>query len=231
MRLHKFFVKADLGEKSIFLENAELVNQIKNVLRLKVGDEIILSDGRLTEAVAKITSIKDQNLSAFILDTRINTNEPKNHTILYLSILKRENFEIAVQKATEVGIKEIVPIVSKRTVKFGLKTERLEKIIREAAEQSNRGVIPRLHESIELEKAIVGAKENNLNIFFHPAGGPIPNTKDRNQIGIFIGPEGGWDESEVMLAKNYNFVLAKMSPLSFRAETAALVASYIVNQN
>lgn len=231
MRLHRFFVKADFDEKSIFVENKELVNQIKNVLRLKVGDEIVLSDGRLTEAIVKITSITEKNLTAFVLNTRPNTNESKNHTILYLSILKRENFEIAVQKATEVGIKEIVPIVSKRTVKFGLKNDRLEKIIQEAAEQSNRGIVPRLHESIELEKAIIGAKENNLNIFFHPVGGPIPNFKEKNRIGIFIGPEGGWDESEIMLAKNYNFVLAKMSPLSFRAETAAIVASYIVSQN
>lgn len=231
MRLHKFFVKADLDEKSIFIENQELVNQIKNVLRLKVGDEVILSDGRLTEAVVKITGLQNKSLSAFVLDTRVNMNEPKNHTILYLSILKRENFEIAIQKATEVGIKEIVPIVSNRTIKFGLKSDRLQKIIQEAAEQSNRGTIPKVHESVELEKAIIGAKENNLNIFFHPVGDPIPNTKDKNRIGIFIGPEGGWDESEILLAKNYNFVLAKMSPLSFRAETAAIVASYIVNQN
>ncbi|MEK7137895.1 MAG: RsmE family RNA methyltransferase [Patescibacteria group bacterium] len=231
MRLHKFFVKADLGEKSVFVENEELVKQIKNVLRLKVGDEVILSDGRLNEAVAKITTLNTKSFSAFVLDTRTNVNESKNHTVLYLSILKRENFEIAVQKATEVGIKEIIPIVSKRTVKLGLKTDRLEKIIQEAAEQSNRGIIPRLHETIELEKAIVEAKQNNLNIFFHPVGGPLPPTKDKNRIGIFIGPEGGWDESEILLAKNYNFVLAKMSPLSFRAETAAVVASYIVNQN
>lgn len=231
MRLHKFFVKNDLNEKSVFVENIELLRQIKNVLRLKVGDEIILSDGRLNEAVCKITAFQSKSFSVFVLDRRINTNEPKNHTILYLSILKKENFEIAVQKATEVGIKEIVPIVSKRTIKFGIKFDRLRKVIQEAAEQSNRGVVPQLHESLELEKAIINAKENNLNIFFHPVGGPIPNTKEKNRIGIFIGPEGGWDESEILLAKNYNFVLAKMAPLSFRAETAAVVASFLISQN
>lgn len=231
MRLHKFFIKEDLSRKDIILKDAGLINQIKNVLRLKPGDEIILSDDRLTEAIAKIVSIKEKMLAVSIAATRQNTNEPKNHAILYLAILKRENFEIAVQKATEVGIKEIVPIITKRTIKLGLKNERLEKIIQEAAEQSNRGKIPVLEESIPLESAFNHARGNNLNLFFHPVGQPLPPTGDKNRIGIFIGPEGGWDESEIILAKNSSFQIIKLSPLSFRAETAALVASYIINHN
>ncbi len=231
MRLHKFFVEEDLSQRDITLNDADLLSQIKNVLRLKEGDEIILSDGRLTEAVAKIVSLKEKTLDVKVMATRQNTNEPKSHTILYLAILKRENFEIAVQKTTEVGIKEIVPIITKRTVKFGLKTERLKKIIQEAAEQSNRGKIPILLESMTLESAFNHARGNDLNLFFHPVGQPLPPVSAKNQIGIFIGPEGGWDESEIMLAKNSSFQIIKMSPLSFRAETAALVASYLVNHS
>ena len=128
---------------------------------------MILCDGKLDEAVAKILLLAKDKAELEILEIIKNKNEPENYVILYCPILKKENFEIAVQKAVEVGVKEIVPIITARTVKFGLNKERLEKIIKEAAEQSGRGILPNLNEAIDFDKAIIEAKnKNEVNLFF-----------------------------------------------------------------
>ena len=120
----------------------------------------------MNEAVAKILLLAKDKAELEILETIKNKNESENHVNLYCSILKKENFELAVQKAVEVGVKEIIPIITARTVKLGLNHERLNKIIKEAAEQSGRGVLPKLDEAIIFDEALKLAKENDLNLFF-----------------------------------------------------------------
>ena len=83
---------------------------------------------------------------------------------------KKENFELVVQKAVEIGVKEIIPIITKRTVKLNLKYDRLEKIIKEAAEQSGRGILPILRKAMDFKKAIEEAEQNNINLFFDISG-------------------------------------------------------------
>lgn len=239
MRLHRFIGNFDFSRNHFKILDAEILNQVKNVLRLKKGDNLILCDGKLSEALVCITELGKKFLEVEILENYMNKNESGLHAILYCSILKRENFEWVAQKATEVGIKEIVPVISQRTVKLGIKKDRLEKIIREAAEQSGRGTLPILREAVNFGEALESAKGNDLNLFFEmdspfldPAELREMKTK---RIGIFIGPEGGWspEELDIMSKKageTQNFKLRGLGKLTLRAETAAVAASWFIAQ-
>src|SRR3989339_2025029 len=111
---------------------------MKNVLSLTPKEKIIICDGAGREAECLTRSFVQDRVRLFAEKVNENTNEPEKDVALFLATLKKENFELTVQKAVEIGVKEITPLITERTVKFGLKTEKLEKIIREAAEQSGR---------------------------------------------------------------------------------------------
>lgn len=234
MRRHNFIGNFDLNQKRLEIAEADFLHQVKNVLRLKEGDQVVLNDGQLNFAAARIVKI-DEIVEVEIIKTWIGQGEPKISVTLYCSILKRENFELAVQKATEVGIKEIVPLVARNTVKPNFKGERLEKIIKEAAEQSGRGATPILRESVNFDDAVVQAKAKagQLNLFFHPTAELTISDIIRVglgvcvNIGVFVGPEGGWSEAELQLAKKKNFKIVSLGQLILRAETAAIIASYL----
>lgn len=238
MRLHRFIGNFDLAKKQINITDKDFLNQAKNVLRFKVGDKIVLCDGNVNEAAAEIINLDNKIAELKILEIYKNESEPKNHVTLYCPILKKENFEIAVQKAVEVGVKEIIPVITKRTVKLGLSHARLNKIIKEAAEQSDRGILPKLREAVSFDEAVEQAKANDLNYFFNTGNnmGPVAitsKTSDRLKcaqckIGVFVGPEGGWDEAEIKKAQSHGFAMAGLGKLTLRAETAVIIASYVV---
>jgi len=228
MRLNRFICQFNLKDRLIILSDPELVSQIRRVLRLKEGDQIILCDGKSKEAIVKIIEIA-KNIKVEVQEIKKSQNETDIYGILYCAILKKENFEWVCQKATEVGIKEITPIITQRTVKLNLKYDRLLKILKEAVEQSDRSVLPILNPIVEFEPAIKQAKSNDANILFEQGGESFKNlTLEAKRIGIFIGPEGGWDESEIELAKENNFIIASLGKTTLRAETAAIIASYLI---
>ena len=212
------------------MEDRELLEQWRKVLRLKIGGEVILFDGKGNEASAKIANL-DRNFGEVeILGVSKNKNEPQRHVVLYCSILKRENFELVAQKATEVGVSEIVPIVAARTEKFNLRTDRLSRVVKEAAEQSGRASLPSLHPSVEFLRALAAAKANDVNLFSDPSGRNFRDFRfapsDR-RFGVWVGPEGGWTEEEVSLARTEGLEIIGLGPLTLRAETAAIVATYL----
>ena len=230
MHCHRFVVIDDFNNKYLRIFNPKILNQWQKVLRFKPGEQVILVNGLNQEAAAKIISLNNEFAEVEILEVRDNKSEPKIDTILYCSILKKENFEWIAQKATEIGIKEIVPLITKRTIKLNLNKERLEKIISEAAEQSGRGIIPVISNPMRFEEVIKFAQNNNLNLFFDPSGEPFSKTlvKTKNKVGIFIGPEGGWDDEEIFIAKHNDFKIMSLGKLVLRAETAAVISSYLV---
>jgi len=245
MKRHRFIVPFDQTQTSLRLFETELVRQITLVLKLKVGEEIVLCDGKGKEAVVRLTSVEKKEVTGEVIERMENTNEPTRHVVLYCAVLKRENFELVVQKASEVGVAEIVPLITRRTVKTGLKLERLRQIAKEAAEQSGRGIVPVVHEAVGFEEAIEQARGNDGNWFLDvgatlavalPRGDgagasdrvgtrPIPTGE---RAGLFVGPEGGWDPDEVAQAKRAGFTSASLGKLVLRAETAAVVGAYLM---
>jgi len=235
MRLNRFIGNFDLKQKTLQIFDRDFLHQAKNVLRLSVGEKIVLVDGQGREAIVKITKYGEDFIAAEVCEVKKNKNEPERRIILYCSILKRENFELAVQKSVEAGVREIIPIICQRTVKTGLKYDRLQKIIKEAAEQSGRGIVPIMGKTTNFKKAIADASENNLNILFDSSGVKLlmsdinSLTQQENaRAGIFIGPEDGWSEEEINAAKEAGFKIVSFGKLILRAETAAIVGTYLV---
>ena len=234
MKLHRFVLNFNIKTGEIKFDDRELFNQIGNVLKLKIGEKVILCDGNMNEGTAEIKEYGKDFIKVEVGEIKVNQNEPLRHIILYCAILKKENFGLVVQKATEVGVKEIVPLITSRTIKLDVRKDRLDKIIKEAAEQSGRGIVPILRNPINFDEAIKAGKDNSVNLFFDCSGESF-NKSDRldhkGLIGIWIGPEGGWTDAELQLAKKSDFQIINLGKLTLRAETAAIIASYeIINK-
>ncbi|MFA6301332.1 MAG: RsmE family RNA methyltransferase [Candidatus Paceibacterota bacterium] len=229
MKLHRFIGEYDLSQKEIKIIDPETVKQIKVVLRFKIGDKIILSDGKGGEAEVIIILISKNEISGKI-ERKIENNVGGKTVNLYLAILKKENFELAVQKAVEVGVSKIIPVITERTVKTGLNEARLKKIILEASEQCGRSTVPTLSPILNFKDALLDGAKAREKIIFH-LGEKEYQPNDSGDSSIFIGPEGGFTKNEIELAKNMGYTAASLGPLTLRGETAAIVATYRVVNN
>ncbi|HEY4477638.1 MAG TPA: RsmE family RNA methyltransferase [Candidatus Paceibacterota bacterium] len=227
MKFHRFIVDFSVNTRRFVIGDHKIVRQLHSVLRLRPGEAIMLSDGKGMEAHATIVAYTKKGCEVDVTTIRKNENEPVVQVALYASLLKKENFEFVLEKAAEIGVSEIIPVISRRTVKLALKEARAEKIIREASEQSGRGSIPKLFGPMSLKEAFFHAKKNHVNIFFEPSAPYLARSPRAPSIGVFIGPEGGWDQSEIGEARKADFLLSSLGPLILRAETAAIVASYL----
>lgn len=225
MKIHRFIGDYHFWGDQVKIENPENIKQIKDILRLQAGERVVLCDGGGSEAEAELLELNKKFILGKILEKR-KLEKPKKEIHLYLAVLKKENFELAVQKAVECGATSITPIITSRTVKTGIKTERLEKIILEASEQSGRAYLAELGIVTEFDQAIKDAKGEK--IIFDISGKKYQPSGEKS-VSIFIGPEGGFTKEEIEKAKNLEFKLATLGPLTLRAETASTVATYLTS--
>src|SRR3990167_5285700 len=128
MKLHRFIGNFDLQKQEIEIKDNKIIKQIKDVLELKVDDLVILGDGRGQSAKVRLDKIYQEKITGQVLEVHTEKEIAKK-VHLYLAILKKENFELAAQKAVECGVSSITPIITERTIKTGLNLPRLEKII------------------------------------------------------------------------------------------------------
>ncbi|HNZ55125.1 MAG TPA: RsmE family RNA methyltransferase [Candidatus Paceibacterota bacterium] len=227
MRKDRFFIPTDYSGEFLVWRDRELAHQLKNVLRLDGDKVVFLFNGRGEEATVSLAEIKDEDLRFKILSVQ-SAKELGNKITLYVSLLKRDNFEFVVQKATEAGVLAIVPIVAARTVKQGDKTERWQIIAKEAAEQSGRLIVPKVCEALSFDEAIrVAAESHELNILFDLNGAKLK--KVDGNIGIFVGPEGGFSPAEIGLAQEKGFSKFSLGDFTLRAETAAIIGTFVIS--
>jgi len=232
MKFHRFIVNGiDLKKQDILIADQDLVHQIKNVLKLEPKEHLILADNLGNEAVVELVELGRKEIAVSLIKASQNKNEAVRLVTLYCAILKKENFDLIVEKATEVGVFKIVPVVTERTIKKDVNLERLNKIAKEAAEQSGRAIVPEVCGPMKLKTAVELAKENELNLLFQLQE-PMLNLdklKKYKTAGIFIGPEGGWTDKEVELLSDF-CDKAGLGNTTLRGETAAIVASYLVSR-
>ncbi len=226
MRLHRFITDCDLAHSPLAITDTAILHQWQKVLRLKTGDTVILCDGKNTESEATLESLDGKHAKLRLLRVHSVEAEPDRYITLYCSVLKRENFEWVVQKCTEIGAKHIIPIIAERTVKTGLKMERLRIIAKEAAEQSGRGMVPIISEPMNFSSALYESKNNECNVIFHTSAATNYQLPTTNSAGLWIGPEGGWSEGEVQQAQEHGFQMSSLGKLVLRAETAAITATF-----
>ncbi|MCU0660462.1 MAG: 16S rRNA (uracil(1498)-N(3))-methyltransferase [Candidatus Pacebacteria bacterium] len=231
MRLHRFFTTTDIGNVHagmvVTISDPHITHQLSKVLRAKIGDPVAFFDGQGIAINGDIVELQKNTITLLVKEQKKH-QRPKKITILYLAMLKRENFELAVQKATEIGISAIVPLLTERTIKTGFNRTRIEKIIIEAAEQSGRVFVPTLYEP---KSFIQACKEiQTLKLFLDFDGTHFENVlkKTKDTVALYVGPEGGWTDTERALAKEAGCIATTLGTLTLRAETAAIVGSYLI---
>ncbi|MFZ2038580.1 MAG: RsmE family RNA methyltransferase [Minisyncoccia bacterium] len=229
MRINRFLVEFDPKQTEIKITDENLINQIKNVLKLSLEHVVNLFNGRGEEVLAEVITLNKKEVVFSVQEVFTSKDNGDKRVILYCAILKKENFELVAQKGTEVGVSKIVPIITERTIKLGLNMERLQKIVKEAAEQSGRGIVTEISEPIKFIEALEQAKENDVNFFCHFSNKSINKIKANGQIGLFIGPEGGWSDGEVEQAKEEGCEVVALGENVLRAETAAIVSTYLIS--
>jgi 16S rRNA (uracil1498-N3)-methyltransferase len=224
MKIHRFIGDFKLQQNELEV-GGEIAHQIIKVLKLEIGEKIELCDGKGVNALCKIKSLGKNSLMVEI--EKIGIDEEENKKVsLFCAVLKKENFELVVQKATECGVDKIIPIITARTVKTGLNIERLQKIAKEASEQSGRSTVPEISEPVSFEESLKQAK--GVNIFFDISG-EVLKEKNNSIINIWIGPEGGWIPEEIHKAKSAGFKIASLGKNILRGETAAIIATYLIS--
>jgi 16S rRNA (uracil1498-N3)-methyltransferase len=231
MRLHRFYVAQPLGEE-VVIADVSIIKQWAKVFRYTKGDFVILFNGDGLDITFLIESISSKEC---VLS---KTNQspayiPKKKVTLYLSLIKKDNFELAVQKATELGVSTIVPIISERSEKKDLNEDRLHKIATEAAEQCGRGDAPTILPIIELSDLMELTPPHDVTFVLQMGGEPILTSelaKKHLNIGFFVGPEGGWTEKEEELFEKHNMATVSLGSTVLRAETAAIVGSAFLLQ-
>ena len=222
MRLHRFYSKEKLEQKSsVLIPDASLLNQLKNVFRLTKGDEIILFDNSGFDFHSTIDAYEKDSVSLIINKVNENIVLPLKETYLFVSLVKKDNFEWIVEKATELGVSHIIPLISERTEKKDFNSDRIQKIIVEAAEQSGRGTLPILHEVTDLESALHNYAYIK-SIGWHTKAPKFVSQDLVETIGAYIGPEGGWSDAEEDMFKVHGVHTRSLGPQILRSETAVI---------
>lgn len=222
-KIHRFLVNKIPSDKIFEINDKDLSHLIKNVLKMKIGEECIFFSYGSDDFLVKILDIGKSILKLEIISTINKKVVPKNITAC-ISITKRDTFEIVVQKLTEVGISKIIPIISDRTIKQSLRIDRLQKISNEALEQSGGSRIVTISEPQNLEKALEDTKDQ-VQCLFDMDGEKLEKIPERD-IVFYIGPEGGWSDKDIELFNKYNFKKYTLGETILRAETAAIVVGY-----
>ncbi len=206
---------------------------IEKSLRMRPGEVLILCHGGV-DYICKIDNFEKDSVVVELVSSKKNTAEPNTSVTLLYSLPKGDKMDLVVQKAVEVGVCAILPVLTKRCVSrpdektLQKKVQRWQKIAQEAAQQSGRGAIPKVYEAMDFSQALnVGTQSEKAILFYEGGGKPLGQllAKKPESVSIFIGPEGGFDEDEVQLAKEKGLEVCSLGERILRTETAAIVAS------
>jgi 16S rRNA (uracil1498-N3)-methyltransferase len=217
------FVRQLLSEGAGVELDAGQANYLGNVMRLGVGAELLVFDGRSGEWLARISDAAKKSMT---LSVECRTREPESVPDVWLGFapVKRTQTDWLVEKATELGVARLIPVMTQRTVAERVKLERLEAIAIEAAEQCGRTVVPEIAEPVTL-KQLLNASARTLYFADEGGGEPVAAAVKPGPALILTGPEGGFtDEERALIRAAENAVPISLGPRILRAETAALAA-------
>lgn len=231
MRIHRFYIK-NLQSTENTIDDQTVIHQLSNVFRYGKGDTVAVFNESLGEWEVEIDTMTKKHMSfTYVRQIKDGLHpevegETRKKTTIYMSIIKNSNFDLVVEKATELGIGEVVPVLSDRTVKTKLNYERLLKIVQEATEQSGRMDLMKVGEILSLSDALAQSKLYAEQVFFGHINPANMNKVDAaKSSALFIGPEGGWTDEEVNMFTKENILPLSLGQYVQRAETAAIVGS------
>jgi len=238
--MQRFFVENIDGD-IIEISGSE-AHHLKNVLRKKKGDAVFLFDGKGNEYKAEIERIAELNIKLKIVTKTKKDTEPEIKINLFQSIPKLKKFDFIIEKSTELGVSKIIPVISERVIpKLSLratdKQSRWKKISLSAAKQCGRTVIPEICSIVNFTDAVKSIGDNtNKSISLIPweceqkttmkqllSDAKASAAHSPLAINVFIGPEGGFSNSEIELAKKYGVIPVTLGKRILRSETAPIV--------
>jgi 16S rRNA (uracil1498-N3)-methyltransferase len=242
--MHRFFVTSDCFEGEMVTFKGDLAHQIKHVLRLRVGQAVVVLDNRGSAYDVTLETVEGPLVEGRVTAHNTAGGEPRAWLHLYLGLAQREKFEWMLQKCTEVGACAFTPLITSRSLAQGRaeaarKYPRWESILREAAEQCGRGRIPELHppllfkeslrETGKLNHLTLLAWEGEHSLFLKQALQGLKNNQETPpRLACFIGPEGGFSEDEVSLARAAGVITVSLGERVLRMETAAVVTTALI---
>ena len=224
--MQRFFVEPyqiEEEEHRIHINGTD-VNHIKNVLRMKCGEDVWISDGGNKEYHCQIEELGEDEVLLHILYAQEPEYELSNKIYLFQGLPKADKMELIIQKAVELGAYSVIPVETKRCVvkldakKASKKVARWQQIAESAAKQSKRMLIPEIHEVMTYKQALEFAKQLDVKLIPYE----LSQIKPGQSIGIFIGPEGGFEEEEVAKALEAGAHAITLGRRILRTETAGL---------
>ena len=240
--MHRFFVSGALLAQDPVVLTGDVAHQMRRVLRLAPGARVTLLDGEGWAHEAEVIAITGRDARLKVISRVEAAGEPRAQIILHQAVLKGERFEWALQKGTEVGVSAFAPLVTERTIIDDLqavegKRGRWQRIIREAAEQCGRGRVPLLLPGQLLRNAVKGPGlghplrlipwEGERSLTLGEALRAC-NFSAAPRIELFVGPEGGFTDTEIDWAQRHGVRPVTLGPRVLRAETAGLVATTVI---
>ena len=239
--MYRFFVeKEQIGEKTIRIIGSD-VNHIRNVLRMKPGEEILISDGEKKEYHCEIKTLDPEYVEALIMFVKEEGLELPSKVYLFQGLPKNDKMELIIQKAVELGVYAVVPVATKRAVvklddkKEAKKLVRWQSISESAAKQAKRLIIPEVMPVMSFKEAVAFSQTMNVRLIPYELAENMAYTrqvlsqiKPGQSIGIFIGPEGGFAEEEVELALNSGMETITLGKRILRTETAGMTVLSIL---
>ncbi len=228
MRIHRFYIADKFQlKKDFWLHDESLLWQWNRVLRFREGQKVILFDGKQTDRLYHLVKI-DKTEAHLQMVTELDRQLPSRHVYLFFSLLKKDNNDLILQKCTELGVSNFVPLLAERSVRDNFNTERARKIVIEASEQCGRSNIPSIREPMHVQTALT-EYHDKAQLFICEQGTKSPPKISKDaRTGIFIGPEGGWSEAEKQFFQDQKLAHLHVSNFTLRAETAAVTASTII---
>ncbi len=227
--MHRFFIPIE----QIPVITGSDARQIQTVLRMKPGDKLELADGSGKIYGCKIKEMKKDQITCQILETKEPTDNSKVKVTIAQCLPKAKKMDLIIQKCTELGVAEIIPVISERTVAKGEKPERWQKLAKEAAEQSGGSFIPTIKPLIPFEEILKLAKDYDLALipWELETDNYIKKVLSNNlkTILVLIGSEGGFSQKEVEQAKAAGFTSVSLGKRILRTETAGITILSMIN--
>jgi 16S rRNA (uracil1498-N3)-methyltransferase len=237
--MHRFFIPPESFTGEWIEFPVECARQIGRVLRLKPGDQVIVLDGSGREALVELTAVGRQTARGKMQQVRRNACEPAIHLTLGLGLTQREKFEWTLQKATEAGASAFVPLITRRGLvqnhaQLEEKYSRWRRILKEAAEQSGRGILPALL-PVQTFQVFIQQRSSYASGWLAWEGETSRRLWDAartispgSRAAVLIGAEGGWDGEEVRQAVQADWQPVSLGRRTLRTETAAVVATALL---
>jgi len=230
--MHRFYSPpGNFSDRCVILDEAE-TRHLRDVVRLKVGEAAVVFDGAGNEFTCKIAGVKKTGAELEIVQkTTPASSESTLKLTLAAVMLKGEKYDLVVQKAVELGVTKIVPLWSERcdvrSKDSAKRLDRWRKIALEASKQSGRATLMEIDEALNYVE-FIGRVEIPAIMFAERSGNAFNTLSRAEHVTAIVGPEGGWDDSEIAAAKTHGIPVVTLGGRVLRAETAAIAIAAIL---